>query len=144
MMILLELGRMKKISAGIIAMAFLVWLSSCQTKTGYPDVPDVGIRSAIEADLLFDDAVPSHLIDVSVTDGIATLSGSVDNLLAKERAEKRAEIIRGVRSVVNNITVRSIRRNDEAIKKDVEYALTKNPAADALDIDVSVNDQMVK
>ena len=34
------------------------------------------------------EGVSSHLIDVSTREGIVTLSGSVDNLLAKERAIK--------------------------------------------------------
>jgi osmotically-inducible protein OsmY len=40
---------------------------------------------------------------VNTRDGIVTLSGWVDNLLAKERAGQIAESVKGVRAVVNRI-----------------------------------------
>ena len=60
-------------------------------------VTDSGITAAVEAGLGFRKGVFPSDVDVSTSEGIVTLSGSVNNLLAKERAVKMAESIRGVR-----------------------------------------------
>jgi hypothetical protein len=41
---------------------------------------DEDIATAVEAQLLLDDAVTAHTVDVEVKQGIVTLTGSVDNL----------------------------------------------------------------
>jgi hypothetical protein len=55
------------------------------------------ITLAVETALVNESGVPAHLIDVNTRDGVVTLSGWVDNLLAKERAGEIAESIKGVR-----------------------------------------------
>ena len=54
------------------------------------------ITLAVETALLNDGGVRAHLIDVNTRDGVVTLSGWVDNLLAKERAGQIAESVKGV------------------------------------------------
>lgn len=44
-------------------------------------------------------------IDVKVNRGIVTLSGHAESLLARERATRLTETVRGVRSVVNTVVV---------------------------------------
>lgn len=44
-------------------------------------------------------------VNASVTDGVATLTGEVKDDAAKSRAETDAKDVKGVTSVVNNITV---------------------------------------
>jgi osmotically-inducible protein OsmY len=85
----------------------------------------------------------SHLVDVETKDGIVTLSGSVDNLLAKDRAVELARTVKGVRSVVDQLTVKPVARTDEEIYKDVMDALLENPATDAHEIKASVTDGVV-
>lgn len=92
---------------------------------------DQDIRSAIEFELMTDEIVPYHLIDVRVSEGICTLAGSVHNLLAKERALTAAQTVKGVRSVINEISVTPIKRPDEQIRKDIENALFEDPAVDS-------------
>ena len=79
-------------------------------------------------------------VDVSTSQGIVTLSGSVDNLLAKERAVKIAESIRGVRGVIDRITVTPVSRPDEDIRKDILAALQQDPATESYQVAVSVQD----
>lgn len=107
------------------------------------DITDQDITMAIEADLLFDNAISSHLIDVTTTQGIVTLSGSVNTLLAKDRALKIAQSIKGVRSIINQITVKQVERKDSEIKADVETALLWDPATDSYKVNVSVNNGVV-
>jgi osmotically-inducible protein OsmY len=107
------------------------------------EINDRNITWAVMADLISDQAVPAHLIDVDTETGIVSLTGSVDNLLAKERATAVAERIKGVRSVVNRITVRPPVRTDEEIRSDIERALLSDPATEHYEVEVTVNDGKV-
>ena len=104
---------------------------------------DEKITRAIENELWFDEAVRSHLIDVSTINGIVTLDGSVDNILARDRARKLAGTIRGVRSVVNEIEVKPTHRSDENITKDIEDAFFTDPATESYEIDTTVSNGVV-
>lgn len=53
---------------------------------GEKNIPDPSITAAVETHLLTDKSIPSRLINVETHNGIVTLSGSVDNILAKEQA----------------------------------------------------------
>ena len=108
-----------------------------------PSVNEATVTDAVENELLMDQAVPAHRLVVTTTEGIVTLSGTVDSILAKERAAKIAMTVKGVRSVVNQIRVRpSILRTDKEIRRDIEDALLADPATDSYEIDVAVNDKV--
>jgi osmotically-inducible protein OsmY len=102
------------------------------------EIKDSKITLAVETELTVDEVVPSHLIDVRTESGIVTLSGSVDNFLARERAIKIAETIKGVRSVINNITINPSAHSDTQIVMAVKNALVLDPATDSYEIDVKV------
>lgn len=109
------------------------------------DLNHQAISDKIEDEMLMDPGVVSTRIDVVTTDGIVKLEGEVDNLLAKRRAARIAEAVKGVRSVVNRIKVRPPQdRTDAAIERDVETALASDPAADVYEIAVDVQDGVVK
>jgi osmotically-inducible protein OsmY len=92
--------------------------------------------------LLTEGGVPAHLIDVNTRDGIVTLSGWVDNLLAKERAGEIAESVKGVRAVVNRIAITTVRPDGE-ILTDVRAAFQADPATDSYEISTIVKDGVV-
>jgi osmotically-inducible protein OsmY len=96
------------------------------------------ITWAVMAALLNDAGMHSHFIDVKTENGIVMLSGPVDNLLAKERAVKIAETVKGVRSVVNRITVKPGPIADHQIHRLVRMALLSDPATGSYDIGVRV------
>jgi hypothetical protein len=81
----------------IAAGAQVVALSPLQAASAKREITDSGITAAVEGGLAFEKGVFPSGVDVSTSQGIVTLSGSVNNLLAKERAVKMAESIRGVR-----------------------------------------------
>ena len=66
--------------------------------------------ASVEADvtslLKNDEALASQIIDVRVSNGIATLSGDVPAENLKRRAEQIARTVSGVQSVMNDIAVR--------------------------------------
>lgn len=106
-------------------------------------ITDDAIALAIENRFRSETAVPWHLIDVAVANGIVTLSGIVDNVLAKDRATLIAESVRGVRAVVDTITVKPPARSDAEIGKDIVAALAADPATDSREITPAVKDGAV-
>ena len=105
-------------------------------------ITDHGITSAVERGLIFEKGVFPSNVDVSTSDGIVTLSGAVSNLLAKERALKIAQSIRGVRGAIDRITVTPVARPDADIRKDILAALRQDPATSTYKVDVSVKNAM--
>jgi len=113
---------------------------------GFAQMPlnDTHIGDAIENEYRFDHAVNVNKVDVRVIDGIVELTGSVDNLKAKERAAKIAQLVKGVRSVSNRIKVEPpVVYSDAGIKHNVETALFQDPATDLYELNVSVTDKVV-
>lgn len=129
-------------SCGALVASSLIFASSAPARQS---VPDEQISNALESALLFETSVPSYLIDVSVTDGIATLGGTVSNVLAKERAVKAAKSIRGVRSVIDEIIHRyDTERPDSEIATEVRRAFEIDILLRPWLIDVEVNDNIVE
>jgi osmotically-inducible protein OsmY len=129
--------------SGIAALAALLLLAApaalaAATSTTSRTLDDARVKSAIEDDFLTDATVPFHSIDVAVLNGIVTLSGKVDTLLARDRAVDLARSIKGVRSVVNDLEVKPIPRSDADLHRDIEQALAADPAADSYEVKVSV------
>jgi osmotically-inducible protein OsmY len=107
------------------------------------NITDRDITLAIEEELLSDESIPAHLIDVEANQGIAVLSGSVHTLQAKERAVEIAETIKGVRAVVNQIEVKPAARTDDQIYEDISKALFFDPATHAYYINIVVENGIV-
>jgi len=104
-----------------------------------PVINDANIREAIENEILFDAGVPLDDIDVASANGIVTLTGTVDNVLAKDRAARIARTVKGGRSVVNRIDVQPIPiRSDVSIERDIRNSLLSDPATDSYEVGVSV------
>jgi osmotically-inducible protein OsmY len=124
------------LAAGTHSLVVMPLHASPSTKS----ITDPGITAAIESDLRLTKSSTPELLGVSTSQGIVTLSGHSDNLLAKDRAVKVAESIRGVRSVVDRIEVTPVSRPDEDIRKDVLQALLQDPATESYQVAVSVQD----
>ena len=80
--------------------------SSSSPSTGSaPAVSDASIEIDVTTKMLDDQELRKHPLDVKVSGGTATLSGNVPSEELKTRAEKAAMTVKGVKRVVNNITV---------------------------------------
>lgn len=99
---------------------------------------DETIRLAVENQLLRSESVEGHAIDVTAAKGIVTLSGRVQNLLARQIASRLAQRVRGVQSVINQMEINAPRRDDAALQKDIEAALRADPATAKFDVKVKV------
>ena len=97
---------------------------------------DDELRRDVEQELEWEPSVDERRIGVSVTEGIATLTGEVGSYVEKWKAERTAERVEGVRGIANDLVVRSAaERSDTDIAK---------AAADALKWNVVVPDDQVK
>jgi osmotically-inducible protein OsmY len=115
-------------------------LPSLQAATTKKEITDSGITTAVEKGLIMEKGVSPNDVDVATSQGIVTLSGSVNDLLAKDRAVKIAESIRGVLGVIDRTTVTPVSRPDEDIRKDILTALLQDPATESYQVTVSVKD----
>lgn len=108
------------------------------SSAGSGELSDSAITHAVDNELAFDRAVPAEQIGVSTSDGIVSLTGTVDNLLAKDQALRLAETVRGVRSVINRIEVRpNTQISDRSLAHDVQDALFYDRATDSYEIAVT-------
>ncbi|MBK1709106.1 MULTISPECIES: BON domain-containing protein [Marichromatium] len=67
---------------------------------------DAAITAKIKAAILREPALKVLQIDVTTTDGVVTLSGTVDSPLSRERVTEVARNHQGVKSVENNLVVK--------------------------------------
>jgi hyperosmotically inducible protein len=85
-----------RVLAGTAALAFMT--VACSQS-------DPGITTAVKSKLAADDTVKAYRIDVDTKDRVVTLSGEVDNAVAKARAVEIARGTEGVRDVVDNTAI---------------------------------------
>lgn len=102
------------------------------------NLSDDRIRTAVEREINAAKHVPLNPINISVNNGIVTLDGSVPHILARQRATRIASMVKGVRSVVNQLQVKDSGRSDNEIRSDVIAALAGDPATDSWEIGVGV------
>jgi len=127
--------------AGLLAVLLLLVAVPVEAVQAKAEISDQSVTDAVDDALLQDPAVVSTRVDVSTTDGIVTLTGEVDNILAKERAARVAEAIKGVRSVINRLQVDpATPRSDAQVRRDIEAALLEDPATETYEINPVVQD----
>ena len=69
-------------------------------------VSDDMIYNNVRIKLAGDQVVKGGALTVDVKEGVVSLSGSVEEQKQKDRAAKLAKGIKGVKQVINNLTVR--------------------------------------
>lgn len=138
-----DLRTMLLISILAIAVLGSLVFNTGQVAAQEEQLNDQQITLAVQNNLRTDERVSAHLIDVTVEDGVVTLAGTVDHLLARDQAVKVAESVKGVRAVIDRLAVTPIARSDQQILTDVKKALVSDPATDSYEIDVKVNASIV-
>lgn len=105
-------------------------------------IADSDITEHVESEFISDPVVPFNKVNVTTDEGIVTLTGSVSNILAKDRATRIAETVRGVRSVINRVEVNpTVQRTENALRDAVRNALLYDPATDSYEINVNATDK---
>lgn len=135
----------------IVTSAILLTLSAA-TGMAAAQTQDESVRSnrrqplsdrviglAVENELLSSEAIDAHRIDAESVEGIVTLAGRVDNLLAKRRASGLAQQVKGVMAVVNQVVVVLSEREDQEIAQDIVQAWSADGATETFELRVDVN-----
>jgi len=130
-------------TVALLAACALLMIGGVAAATPQTALTDHEISLAVDGQLMQDPATPADSILVATQNGIVTLSGSVDNILAKERAESLAQTVKGVRGTINRIEVTAPFRSDTAIREGVETALIQDPATESFEISVAVEEAVV-
>ncbi|MDT8408447.1 MAG: BON domain-containing protein [Wenzhouxiangellaceae bacterium] len=109
---------------------------------------DEEISTAVADELSWDSRVDASGIQVEVSDGIVTLSGSVPSQTDRTAASADAWGVAGVKQVSNLLAVKLPSEppipNDSVIRGNAENTLEWNPNIEAGDIGVSVDAGIVK
>lgn len=142
----MNLSRPKLKTICLIISCFLAVTSGGEGSTVYAaeELNDREIAIGVETELLSSEVVASHKIDAVCTDAIITLSGKVDNLLARGAAFEIAQHVRGVKSVVNQILVITDPREDDQISEDLKDAFQSSDVLEKADIQFEVNYSVAK
>lgn len=97
------------------------------------------VRHALEWDVLVD----HRRITSTVSEGFITLEGEANSLAQREDADRAVRSLKGVRGLLNKITVRPIRTDPAALRRRIEEALERRAEREAGRICVAVEDGTV-
>ena len=140
-----------RISVVLVAFAVALSLFSCASS-------DVVISTKVKAKLAGDEAVQAYKIDVDTKDGQVTLTGNIDSHQAHERAIQLAKETKGVKNVVDMISVKTAstegdapdvdrtlgeRIDDATITARVKTKLLDDPQVRGLKLDVDTREGVV-
>lgn len=103
-----------------------------------PKIADTKIASAVKKFLMNDGTLDFKGVSVNVKDGVATLTGSADNLIAKGRALRLAEIVEGVTSVADQIVLKTAGGRDRKIFVSIDRVLELYPMLKPKEVDVGL------
>ncbi len=104
---------------------------------------DAEIVTAVQSELLTDSGVPSFRLDVAAEEGVVTLTGELGDLATRDRAVRLAQTVRGVRSVVDRVSIRDPGVSDALLERMVELALEYDPATDLHELEVDADHGVV-
>ena len=89
-----------------LGLSLVLFLSMLMTAAGAAKPrSDDFLNDSVKQKLAADAVVKGGGIEVEVKDGVVTLKGKVQESKQKDKAERLAKKVGGVKSVVNNITV---------------------------------------
>ena len=105
---------------------------------------DSTIKEQVEAALLYNDEITTQEINVAVSDGVVTLSGTAFGWAHYNKAEREAGGVSGVTEVINNLKVDwDAERSDEEIRNHIEKLYRFDIRLPGESIRVAVNNGLV-
>jgi hyperosmotically inducible protein len=134
----------------VVSLAIGACASTRTTKSAGEQVDDSVTTGRVKAALIADPVTKAHQIDVETFKGTVQLNGYVDSAAGKDRATTVARNTTGVKSVQNNLTVRTQDRtggavvDDAAITTKVKSALAGDPRTKAHQVNVETHEGVVQ
>ena len=113
-------------------------------------VDDASLTGKVKSALIADPVAKSNQIEVETYRGVVQLSGFVDSQKERSAAVKVAEGVQGVKSVHDNLEIRTDRAtvgealDDTVVTARVKTALIANPITKARQINVATEDGVVQ
>ncbi len=107
------------------------------------EIDDARIADAVKFEFRLNKLVPADNIQVTCENGIVLLKGEVPHLLAQDKAVEMTEMIKGVRSVINQLQVEPARRNDFDLIKDITIALQNDPVTESYEVGIEAENGIV-
>ncbi|MGA1838987.1 MAG: BON domain-containing protein [bacterium] len=105
---------------------------------------DTDIAHDIQRRLINNAFIKAKGLDIGVSEGNVKISGIVSSRAEHAEAELLVSEVRGVKSVINNLTIESFsKRSDQDIKKDIISSIKRNVYLSELPISVDVKDGIV-
>jgi osmotically-inducible protein OsmY len=102
--------------------------------------PDGVICQAVRHTLDWDEGLPGQQLQVTVVGGVVTLTGQVGYAHQRDAAERAVRRLRGVRAVVNDLSVTAPRASDDTIQQMIHAALERRGQRGGRGVQVAVND----
>lgn len=98
-------------AAVLVAVSLPVALTACAPsetrRTAGEVVDDASITTRVKAALAADEVAKAHQVDVDTREGVVQLSGFVESQRVADRAVEVARKVSGVKSVKNDMRLRS-------------------------------------
>jgi len=101
---------------------------------------DAELAQAVRCALDWNVFIPKGKISATVTDGQLTLEGLVDVCAQRDDAERAVRNIRGLRRVLNRISVTPVAGEDLQVQQSLEAAIERRAAREARRINLDVHD----
>ncbi len=110
-----------------------------------PALPgDSEIKSQADSLLLWDPTIDEKPIEITVIDGVVTLSGTIDAYWKKMFVEDKLFGLRGVLDIKNKLAVvPSQRLSDELVARNIVAAMERDVMVESEDVNVEVNNGVV-
>jgi hypothetical protein len=91
----------------LTALIIGLGLAGCKSSLPAPPTDDASLTAAVQSRIAGDGAISAEPIQSSVQARVATLSGNVSSEAARSLAAADAAQVRGIKTVVNNLTVQA-------------------------------------
>ena len=104
---------------------------------------DADIAQAVRRTLEWDVMVPAEKIKSTVSDGVVTLEGEVDYWSQLEDAARCIRNLAGVRTVINNLSIKPHHAELPEVRSAIEDALERRAERQAQHISLAVTDGLV-
>lgn len=98
--------RSRWIFAMMILMVFSVAACTSLNQVTPAELDEGALEADVRAAILEDADLNAFSFGVSVSGGVVTITGSVDNQAQKNRVSEAVRRVDGVTTVINNVTVR--------------------------------------
>lgn len=138
----MRITRLIAIALATTALAFAGCTATPTQKTAGETIDDATITASVKSALIADSSTEARNINVDTRRGVVQLNGFVETAEGRARATQIATAVAGVRSVENNLGLKSDQRSagrvidDGTITTSVKMALANSPATKAYEIKV--------